>query len=166
MPPFTNKELYIMNGGNKQYIGRDGFMDVYNATPAEEAEWAREVVANALHVVDTGINSINIKFAIDNLVFQNYHALEDLLVIKMKDANPVRQIAFANSLWTFFNYPQSFEIIKENFLKHRGECLNEVFWALRDFRKNEAARKFLDGCLAGDDEELVAKAKMSMTMWY
>ena len=166
MPPFSSKELYIMNGGNKQYIGRDGFMDVYHAMPAEEAEWAKEVVANALSVVDTESNSTNLKFAIDNLVFHNYKTLENLLISKMKDTTPVRQIAFANALWIIFNYPRSFEIIKENFLRYRTECLNEVFWALKDFRKNEAARKFLDDCLAGGDEELAAKAKMSMSMWY
>ena len=155
-----------MNGGNKQYIGRDGFMDVYNATAAEEAEWAKEVVASALNRVDTETNSTNLKFAIDNLVFHNYKGLEDLLVVKMKDANPVRQIAFANALWVIFNYPQSFKVIIENLLRHRALCLNEVFWALKDFRKNEAARKFLDDCVSGNDEELVAKAKMSMAMWY
>ena len=52
MPPFTNKELYMMNGGQKQYIGKDGFWDVYNATPEEEAAWDKELAENALSKID------------------------------------------------------------------------------------------------------------------
>lgn len=160
MPPFTNKELYIMNGGNKQYIGRDGFMDVYNATAAEEAAWAKEVVASALNSIDTGNDATQIRFAVDNLLFHNYQGLEALLVLTLKNANPVKQIALANVLWIVYKYPPAFDIIMQNFQAHRQECIAEVFRALRDFKAHEGARKFLADCVAGDDEQLAATAKM------
>ena len=53
MQPFTSKELYMMNGGQKLYIYKDGFGDVYEATAAEEAEWAQEVVEGALIKIAT-----------------------------------------------------------------------------------------------------------------
>ena len=37
---FTSRELYMMNGGNKMYIYKDGFGDVYSASAAEEMKWA------------------------------------------------------------------------------------------------------------------------------
>lgn len=44
MTPFTNKELYMMNGGQKQYVGKDVFWDVYNATPEEETAWQKNLL--------------------------------------------------------------------------------------------------------------------------
>jgi len=46
-----------MNSGNKLYIYKDGFADVYIATPGEEQEWAQEVIANALEGIDKGENT-------------------------------------------------------------------------------------------------------------
>lgn len=47
MQPFTSKELYMMNGGQKLYIYKDGVGDIYNATATGEAQWARDVVDRA-----------------------------------------------------------------------------------------------------------------------
>ena len=32
-----------INGGNKMYIGKDGFLDVYRATVEEEAAWREKL---------------------------------------------------------------------------------------------------------------------------
>jgi len=41
-----------MNGGNKLYIHKDGFGDVYSATAAEEAEWAKEVIDQSKQILE------------------------------------------------------------------------------------------------------------------
>ena len=58
-----------MNGGVKFYIHKDGFGDVYNATVAEEAEWAKEVIDRALKRIETDGNATSFKMAVDNLKF-------------------------------------------------------------------------------------------------
>jgi hypothetical protein len=101
---FTSKELYMMNGGNLLYMYKDGFGDVYNATPAEEAEWSKEVVAKALATIDTQENAIELQFAIENLRFHHYPDLKTFLIEKIKDTSPARQEAFATALWDIFTY--------------------------------------------------------------
>lgn len=61
-----------MNGGNKMYVHKNGFEDVYCETQTEEAEWAQEVIANALAQVDSVTIATTLKFAIDKLLFQKY----------------------------------------------------------------------------------------------
>lgn len=97
MYPFTSKELYIMNGGNKLYIGKDGFADVYKATPAEEEEWAKEVVAAALAKLDTAENAVELQGAAENLRFHKYPGLDALLTVKKNEASATRKMAFINA---------------------------------------------------------------------
>jgi len=93
---FTSKELYMMNGGNKTYIGKDGFFDIYSATPEEEAEWSKDVVAKAIATIEMDENKVNIEFAIENLRFHKYKDLKELLITKMQNASIIRQKVFAN----------------------------------------------------------------------
>ena len=165
MAQFTSKELYMMNGGNTLYIYKDGFGDIYKATPAEEGAWSQEVVARALDRIDTETNVTNLRFAIDDLLFHRYGNVEQLLLEKIQNTSPVRTIAFATMLWKMNEYEKSFGIIHQLFLHHRDECLNEVFYALIDFKNNTAARQFLLECLKGDDAELYAKAHTTLGMW-
>ena len=95
---FTSKELYIMNGGNKTYIGKDGFWDIYNATPAEEAEWAQEVIAAALEKVNNEENPVALQFAIQNLKFLKYEGWRELITSKIPDASVARQKVFTDAL--------------------------------------------------------------------
>ena len=165
MSPFSSKELYIMNGGVKFYIHKDGFGDVYNATVAEEAEWAKEVIDRALAKIDTEKNSVSFKAAVDNLLFHKYPDLETLLVKKMEDATPLRQLFFATALWNIGKHEDSFEIVFRNLVQHRSECLNEVFLSLGDFKHSLKARKFILFCFEGDDDELLKKANITVGRW-
>ena len=154
-----------MNGGNKLYIYKDGFGDGYKATPAEEAEWAQEVIANALVKIDTEINAVSFKGAIDTLRFHNHPDLKDLLVKKMATASASRQVFFATALWTIYRYERSFELLVLNLLQHRGECLNDVFMSLGDFKENASAKKFIVTCMEGNDDVLITKANMTLGIW-
>jgi len=87
-----------MNGGNKLYIYKDGFGDVYNATAEEEAEWSQLVVNKALHTLETEENAVNLRFAIDNLKFHNYNGWQDLVTRLMKNTTSTRKKAFADAL--------------------------------------------------------------------
>jgi hypothetical protein len=93
MSQFSSKELYMMNGGNKLYIYKDGFADVYKATPAEEAEWAQEIIQTALKRIDGSENATDIKFAIDHLISHGYYGVQQLLKKKLINTSPARQIA-------------------------------------------------------------------------
>ncbi len=95
---FTSKELYIMNGGNKTYIGKDGYADVYSATADEEKEWAKEIIAKALETLNKEENSVTLQFAIENLRFHEYDGLNELLINKMRDTNPARRKVFADAI--------------------------------------------------------------------
>jgi hypothetical protein len=165
MAQFTSKELYMMNGGNKLYIYKDGFGDDYDATAAEEAAWSQEVIAKALSEVDKETNVTSLQFAIDNLLFHKYKGVDQLLLDKIQNTSPVRTIVFATLLWKTKEYEKSFGIIYQLFLNHRDECIHEVFHALIDFKNNIAARKFLLECLRGDDVQLQAKAHTTLGMW-
>lgn len=98
MQPFSNRELYLMNGGNKLYIYKDGFYDVYNATPEEEAEWAKEVVATAISKIDSSENLADLTNAVENLQFHGYDGIQELIMKKLETAGPQRRIAFENIL--------------------------------------------------------------------
>ena len=102
MTSFSNKELYMMNGGNKLYICKDSFGEVYNATVAEEALWAKDVVANALYRIETETNFTSLKFAIDDLLFHQYGSLETLLAEKAVTAIPGKSVVFAAALWKIY----------------------------------------------------------------
>jgi len=165
MQTFTSKELYIMNGGNKMYIYKDGFGDVYSATQTEEAEWAQEVIANALAQVDTVTNPATLKFAIDKLLFHKCPATENLLREKIKTSIPVKQVVLATALWSIYRDDKSFELVHQHLLLHRAECLNVVFHCLIDFRGNDQAKEFLLACIEGGDNELFLKATITIGMW-
>jgi len=165
MSPFSSKELYIMNGGVKFYIHKDGFGDVYNATVAEEAEWAKEVIDRSLKRIETDGNATSFKGAVDNLLFHKYPDLESLFLKKMEDATPLRQLFFATALWKISKHEDSFEIVFRNLVQHRSECLDEVFLSLGDFEHNLRAKKFILFCFEGDDDELRKKANITIATW-
>ena len=165
MQTFTSKELYLMNGGNKMYIHKDGFGDVYCATQTEEAEWAQEVIANALTQVDTVTNVTTLKFAIDKLLFHKYPNTENLLKEKIKSSPPEKQVVLATALWKIYRDDKSFELVHEHLLQQRAECLDVVFLCLIDFKENDQAQEFLLTCLEGGDEELFFKATTTIGMW-
>jgi Chaperone of endosialidase len=87
MNRFTSKELYMMNGGQKLYIHKYGFGDIYEATAAEEETWKQEYIAETLMEIDTATNSIVLHCAIESLRFHQYQDLNALLISKINDAN-------------------------------------------------------------------------------
>jgi len=165
MQTFTSKELYIMNGGNKMYIHKDGFEEVYCATQTEEAEWAKEVIAIALAQVEIVTNATTLKFAIDKLLFHKYPATENLLKEKIKTSTPAKQVVLATALWHTYQDDNSFAMVHQHLLQHRAECLNVVFHCLVDFRGNEQAKEFLLACIEGGDDVLFSKATITIGMW-
>ena len=161
----SSKELYMMNGGNKLYIYKDGFGDIYNATAEEESEWAKEIISNALARIDVENNLTVLQFAINDLVFHKYNELEALLLNKMKTATPARQVVFAAALWRIFKYGKSFELIQQNLLQHGDECLDEVFLCLNDFKNCMSAKYFLLKCIKEEEDVLYVKAHTTISMW-
>ncbi|HPH84065.1 MAG TPA: hypothetical protein PLC48_01350 [Ferruginibacter sp.] len=165
METFSSMELYLMNGGNKQFIGRDGFWDVYHATPEEEATWDKEIIQKALCQLSHEVNMPLCKYAIDTLVFHGYKGLEQLLHQYLADAIPSRQIALATGLWIHYRYVDSFRIIHQILQSNRKERINDVFMALMEFKHNDDARRFMIACLEGNDPELAMKAHTCISCW-
>jgi arabinogalactan endo-1,4-beta-galactosidase len=102
MNRFTSKELYMMNGGQKLYIYKDGFGDIYEATVAEEEAWKQEYIADTLVQIDNETNNVVLSFAIEGLRFHKYPALNALLLSKINDVNcsPERKVVFETALKT------------------------------------------------------------------
>ncbi len=161
----TSKELYMMNGGNKLYIHKDGFGDIYNATAEEEREWAKEMISNDLAKIDTEENPTGLRFAVEGLLFHDYPNLEALLIPKMEAATPIRKIVLATALWKIYKYKKSYEVIYQQFLQEPKICLDDFFFALIEFKNNMEAFHFLLECLEGKDETLYSKAYTTITMW-
>lgn len=165
MNNLTSKELYLANGGQKLFIYKDGFGDVYKATPAEEAEWALEVVVKNLLKIQTENNRTNLQFAIEALQYHKYAGLEDLLLKSLENTTAPRQIVFAAALWNMVSNQQSFDVIYQNLLQHRSECLNDVFIGLGDFKDHDGAKRFLVKCMEEADDELSVKAHVTLSIW-
>lgn len=162
---FNSKELYMMNGGNKIYIHKDGFGDVYTATPEEEQVWAQEVIGNAIETIRTQKDAVTLQTAINNLLFHHYAGLQDLLEELLATAIPEKQVALATALWKHFQYSKSFDLICSILVEHRAACLDSVFSGLIEFKQNRSARLFLINCLLGDDELFFTKANTTIGMW-
>ncbi|MEO6914474.1 MAG: hypothetical protein ABI151_01530 [Chitinophagaceae bacterium] len=165
MFPFTSKELYIVNGGQKHIIGRDGFWDVYRATQAEEEEWAKEVIEISLSTIRTSENSMALQSAIENLTFQNYPDLITVLVNSIPGASPAKQLAFAMALWQMQCNEKDFEIIFDILLRYQASCIKIFFQQPANFKKHAGARFFLVKCLEQSDEELFENAKTILSIW-
>lgn len=164
MQPFSSRQLYLMNGGNKTYIYKDGFGDVYHATPAEEAGWSQEVIAAALAKINTSNDGVELNSAIENLRFHAYAKLDALLQSKLEDASPVRRNAFAAALKNKDSYAKSVEAIYLDLAQHKDGGANDVFLQFGDF-KSEASKLFILACVEGDDDELFIKATITLGRW-
>ncbi|MEO7044100.1 MAG: hypothetical protein ABI091_02250 [Ferruginibacter sp.] len=165
MQPFTNKELYMMNGGQKQYIGKDGFWDVYTATPEEEKEWAKELVEKALLNITSEDETIALQIAMENLAFQKYRDQISVLVNRIPGSSPARQLVFATSLWYMNCNERDFEKVFEILLQLNASCLTAFFEQPGDFKHHPGARYFLIKCLQGNDEYLFEKAQTILSIW-
>ena len=165
MSPFTNKELYMMNAGQKHFIGKDGFADVYNATPAEEAEWAKEIVENAVAKISTEENSSVLQSAVEALVFHKYKSHDTVLLNSIQGASAARQLAFANSLWRMNCNENDFDIVFKILLHNNASCINDLFQEPARFKNHMGARYFLIKCLQGNDEYLFEKAQTVLSIW-
>lgn len=100
MNRFSSKELYMMNGGDKLYIYKDGFGDNYQATEAEEATWKQEYIAKTLVKIDTETNAMLLKFAIESLRFHQFQGLNTVLITQLNDVllSPERKDVFEKAL--------------------------------------------------------------------
>ena len=155
----------MMNGGQLMYMYKDGLGDSYHATPSEEAMWAKEVVEKTLGIIATETNSVNLQFAIANLVYHKYDGIPALLLETMEHSTPERMIVFATALWNMVEYKNSFDVIIEILKQHRPALLNNVFQGLNDFKEHEGAKYFLVNCLEGDDDDLHIKAQNTLAIW-
>ncbi len=165
MYDLTSKELYMANGGQKLYIYKDGFGDVYKATAAEEAEWAAEIVAGALVKIEKETNRSQLQLAISHLVYHKYTGLDALLLSHIYDGDPVRQIVFATAFWNRTAHTESFNIILQNLRDKREGTLMDVFLGLNEFKDHQGVRRFLVDCLQGSDDELIFRAQRTIEHW-
>lgn len=154
-----------MNGGQKQYIGKDGFWDVYNATPEEEAEWAKELAEIALSKIGTEEDTNAVQIALENLAFQKYHDQVTVLVNSISAVSVENQLLLATALWNMPCNENDFEIVFEILLQHNASCLTDLFQQPGDFKHHSGARYFLIKCLRGNNEYLFEKAQTILSIW-
>ncbi|MDO6435205.1 hypothetical protein Q4E93_31605 [Flavitalea sp. BT771] len=161
----TSKELYMNNGGNKLYIWKDGYSDVYHASAEEEAEWDKEIIATSLLQLEKERNAVTIKLSVNTLMFHQYGTIEGFLKSKLNDKDPVRKIAFANALWNVSRDKGSFSVLMEYLPEQGGKYIDEVFAALNDFKDCKEARDFLVHCITGANRLYKKKACTTIAMW-
>ncbi len=161
----TSKELYFMNGGKTHYIYTDGFGDIYNATPAEEIQWRKELIESKLERLDTEKNPVVLKGILDTLIYHQVPNLQQIITKKLAQAEPVLQIQLVSSLWKMNRYPQTFSVLFRLLNNHREQCITEVFSAMFDMTDNREVRNFLIACLEGEDVGLFSKAHIVLKMW-
>jgi hypothetical protein len=154
-----------MNGGKIHYIYTDGFGDIYNATPAEEMQWKKELIESKLERLDTEKNPVVLKIILDTLIYHQVPNLQQIVAKKLAHAAPHVQIPLVKTLWQICNYPQTFSVLFHLLNNHRDECITEVFSAMFDMTDNREVRKFLIACLEGEDIDLHIKAHIVLKMW-
>lgn len=162
---FNSKELYMMNAGNLLYMYKDGFGDIYSATAAEEAEWAKQVINAALYKILVDENTTELQAAIDNLIFHRYPGLGILMLNKILGSSADRQFIFATELWKMGKSIENIDIIFDILLEQKAGFLPGLFCGLGDFKYNELARYFLFVCLQSNDDDLCVKAHTALSVW-
>lgn len=164
-PPFTSKELYMMNGGQQSFISRDGFGDLYNATPLEEQQWKKDVIARSIASIENDDDRSVLESSISNLTYHKYEGLEDLLLANIGNTSPARQVVFASALWNATKFDSRFNLIFPILHKYKAGCLENVFEGINNLKNHVAANHFLVYCLVGDDEALTEQAQKTLAIW-
>lgn len=153
-----------MNGGNKLYLYKDGFGDVYSATPEEEAAWAQDVIDAALATIDTSENSSELMGAIENLRFHRYAGLDLLMVSELENASRERRISFAKALLRTPLYSRGVDALYQDEVQHRNSWTHHLMPVLQD-RASNAAKLFILTCVEGDDDALFIQATITLGRW-
>lgn len=161
----ASKMIYMSYGGNKMYMGREGFLEDYYASEEEEAEWKSELIARQVETLISSRDFSDVGIAISTLEYHDYPGLKDLMLTKIINAAPKIKILLAKNLWTIFKYEKSFEILHSVFLEGSDENLIEIFSALISFKNNQASKQFVLECLCNSDQTIFKNAVMTIEMW-
>ena len=165
MHGYTSKQLFKVNGGDKIYIHKDGFGDLYSATEEEERQWTEELIAESLEVLEHSQDMTKIEHAIDTLLFHLHPGVDVLLLNRVLISNPQRKLAFATALWRFFRIRDSFRIIRHVFDADPVGSAEDVFRALGRFGDHPLARPFVESAITGSSSQLAALAAATARSW-
>ncbi len=110
-PNAESKRLFMENGGNLHYIGRDGFMDVYRATPAEEAAWRQELIEKYTRRLGVEDNETVLTGIAETLEYNGVKNLADLLCEAAKTATLKARQSIAQVLVQKFDPEKGAEVM-------------------------------------------------------
>ncbi len=155
----------MMNGGKTFYIYKDGFGDVYNATPAEEAQWKAELLDQYRDRLSVEDSPSILKQIIENLEYHQAEGLIPQVESLLETASSRRKTVLVSQLWRMTGYPAAFSKLVGILKEHRETCLDEVFLALIEMKGSPEAAAFLWDLLQSDDTLLAKKAHTTLVMW-
>lgn len=163
----TSKRLFIENGGNIQYIGRDGFIDEYKATSAEEAAWRVELIEKYTERLGEERNETVLEFLAKTLEYNGVKNVSELLCEAGKKATPAVQQSIAQVLIKQLDAEKGAEVLID-LLKYEDEesyWRNYAFNMMFRMRQNKTVQNFLIECLKGDNEIHFKKAVDVLSFW-
>jgi len=165
-PNAESKRLFMENGGNVHYIHRDGFGDVYKATPAEEEAWRKELIEKYTQRLREEDNETILTHIVESLGYNNAN-VADLLCEAAKSALPKAKMALTKLLYEKYDPERGVEIhLTLLELEEQDSYWRDyVFRILFQQRSTRVAQRFVVQCLRGDNELHFRKAVDVLQMW-
>jgi hypothetical protein len=166
-PNAESKRLFMENGGNVHYIHRDGFGDVYEASPSEETAWRKELVEKYAQRLREEDNETRLGLLLQTLEYNGAENLADLLCEAAESALPKAKMALTKLLYEKYDPERGVEIhLTLLELEEQDSYWRDyVFRILFQQRNNPVAQRFVMQCLRGDNEAHFRKAVDVLQMW-
>ncbi len=162
-----SKQLFMESGGNVHNIGRDGFMEEYKATAAEEAAWRAELIEKYTQRLGEEDNETVLASLAETLAYNGVKNVSERCCEAAKTATPKAQQAIAELLIKKFDAEKGAEVLID-LLKYEAEesyWRNYVFNRLFRMRDNVTVQHFVVQCLRGDNEIHFKKAVDVLAFW-
>ncbi len=163
----ASKRLFMENGGNIHNIGRDGFMDEYKATAAEEAIWRAELIESSTERLKEESNETVLESLANTLKYNGVENVSERFCEAAKKATPEAQQAIAQVLIKKFDPEKGAEVLID-LLKYEDEesyWRNYVFNMMFRMRYNRTVQQFIVQCLRGFKETHFKKAVDVLVFW-
>lgn len=160
-----SKQLFMDNGGQTHYIFREGLGHRYSATPAEEAEWRKELLELCEKRIREEDTVAALAYFARTMDVNGATNVEALLLETAQTAGPKARFGLAQALGEVFNSDKAADILVALLDEDEAQWFDPVFTEFIRSRKNPGAQRFIIGCLQGDREQYFDKAVEVLRYW-
>ncbi|MEZ4934453.1 MAG: hypothetical protein R2788_20290 [Saprospiraceae bacterium] len=165
--PLDPKQLFMESGGNIHNIGRDGNLDSYHATPAEEALWRAELIEKYTERLQLEENETVLRLLAQSLEYNSVKNISDLLYEAGKNASPKQQQSIAQLLIKEYDIEKGATLLITmlGYEDEESYWRNYVFNRMFRMRDSKTVQHFIVECLKGNDQAHFQKAVDVLQMW-